>query len=154
MIGIKHKRTSRLWLLVCLSIWALVSCQSSTIVIEDQSHSLATIKKAIIAVFPGGLRQRSSNGRELSSAYFTSLGYEPIEDAAKANERSYMKVIVLGDRRPYNLEVVVMKERKSKGQFSEIEVDEKATHKFAQDLRNKLAQSRDDSSVVDEFRAF
>ncbi|MGE0631333.1 MAG: hypothetical protein AB7O96_02925 [Pseudobdellovibrionaceae bacterium] len=122
---------------------------------REQPQSLANIKKAIAGSIPGGVRVKSNNGREHSSAFFDIATYELIDDPEAVAERYYAKVIILGDRRPYSLDVMVIKQKKQGNQFyDESNIVERASKKVASDLRTKLVQSREDTNVIDEFRAF
>lgn len=159
MTGIKHKKNKLVFifasLLALLGVCFSTGCQSTQgVMLADQAHPLVNIKKAIASSIPGGTRQKSQNGRELYSFYFDGNTFEALAEPDEGSERFYAKVVILGDRRPYNLDVAVYRQKKSGGIFEDVDVDMRLSKKIASDLKAKLAQSRDDTSVVDEFRAF
>jgi hypothetical protein len=121
----------------------------------DISLSVGTITKVVISSFPGGLREKSQNGRELLSEYFSPTQDDPHFDSEKSQYRAYVKAIVLGDRRPYTLDLgVFIEERVGPKVYNLVMNDKKLTTKYHNIINEKLAQSREDRNVIDDFRPF
>ena len=71
--------------------------------------------------------------------------------------RSYAQVYILGDRRPYVIEVYVNKQRRVSAQSSEY-VDEGSDQEIAkvvyQRIQFQLSKRREDLNIIDDFRIF
>lgn len=120
--------------------------------IADQNLSLVDIKKAVTAVI-GEPRAVSENQRTFLSQYF-SRKPDPKFDAQKSKERLYAKVAILGDRRPYDVEVEVVVEEREQNSYYATGNDSTEAKKLGKDIRTRLNQGRDDRNVIDDFRAF
>lgn len=139
---------------------AVTGCASRR-VIENVVLPYGQVKQTILNHLPGGVRSQSSNGRELTSKYFTpekNGDYRLLkeEEIETIGERSYAEVVILGERRPYRLDVRVyrqVRDRSSK-RFSSPIYDEGLTETFSQALKSALTNRRDDRNLIDDFRAF
>lgn len=120
--------------------------------ITDQNQSLMDIKKAITSVI-GEPRAVSENQRTLLSQYF-SRKPDPKFDPQKSKERLYAKVAILGDRRPYDVEVEVIVEEREGNSYVAIGNEMSEAKKLGKDIRSKLNLGREDRNVIDDFRAF
>jgi len=71
-------------------------------------------------------------------------------------ERAYAEVLILGDRRPYRVDTRVIREKwhRSLKKYVTVGLDKELTHKFAGQIREALANRREDRNVIDDFRAF
>ena len=103
---------------------------------------------------PLGLRKTSPNGREFYSNYFVVDGRK-FKSADKSPIRRYAHILVLGDRRPYNLQILVHVEKGPQGQgFREVGTDQR----LAKVIRNRVVQQlnkrREDMNIIDDFRVF
>ncbi len=123
----------------------LFACQSPKGV-SGKRTSLVTIKKAVTASLPLGLKRRSSNDREFFSNYFRRPG--------SRGDRAYVLVKILGERRPYNITVEVYIERKEGGQWIFVEKDQDLSKGIAKKIQKRLSTSRNERNVIDDFRAF
>lgn len=129
----------------------LVSCSSPSR-IENQNHSLVNIKKVIISVI-GEPRLLRNNQRVYYSEYFGRKSDNQF-DPQKSPVRYYTLISVAGDRRPYDLDVEVIVEKKNGQFFEEIGSDEKLAIEIAEKIKSRLNQGLEDRNVIDDFRAF
>jgi len=147
------------WLLfaIVLSGCASLFNNSNSVVILEIDRSVPSIRKSIAEVLPVGQRAISPNGREMLSRHFivTSEGYKPAGDAL---ERYYAKFTILGDRRPYNIEILVTKERRilraGQHNYEGIGFDPRLAKELESKLRAELTKRRDDGNIIDDFRVF
>jgi hypothetical protein len=139
------------FILICQTL-LLWGCVSGSYVIKDQNLSLGDIKKSVTSVI-GEPRRISENQRTYHSQYFSRKPNAKF-DPDKSPERAYAKVIVLGDRRPYDVELEVVVEERQGNHYVETGNDMVEARKIGMDLKGKLNQSREDRNVIDDFRAF
>lgn len=110
--------------------------------------------RRVITVVIGEPRGVSQNGREILSKYYDKRN-KAIEKMDMARERLYTRVTVLGDRRPYDIQVEVFVEsRTSDGGFEPLDRDDDRASVIAEKIRQALNQSRDKRNVIDDFRSF
>jgi len=128
------------------------ACASQVYRIANQDISLADMRRAVVSVV-GDPRELSQNQRVYFSQYF-SRKPDPKFDPEKSKERLYAKVSVLGDRRPYNIEVEVLIEKRDFGEYVLAGLDYPLAQKIGKDIRSKLNQSRENRNAIDDFRAF
>jgi hypothetical protein len=128
-------------------------------VIRNVEQSLIDIQKAIEVHLPLGKRMTSTNGREFFSNYFTVTDGR-MQNGDRAPERFYAQVFVLGEERPYNIEVVVHRERRrARGgevslDYYEIATDTNLARVLARRIQLTLSKRRDDRNIIDDFRVF
>ncbi len=131
----------------------LSACQSvEGVLIAEQPYSLKEISHAVAGI-SGKPREVSDNQREILSAYFgrkVGAAFDP----NTAKERLYAHFYILGDRRPYDIRVQVIAERKTASGYSELGEDVNMSQKVADELKAKLVQSQDGTNVIDSFRPF
>ena len=146
---------------VLLSTSFLVGACASNPSISNLNLSFNSIRAIVIRNLPGGLKNESSNGRELKSKYYQALkGNKFIllddDKAEGVAQRNFAKILILGDRRPYSVEVRVYDQRVRRGtkHFMSPSLDEDLTDEMADRVRAALANRREDSNVIDDFRAF
>lgn len=135
-----------------LSAFLLVSCATGGYRIAEQNVSLADLKKAITGVI-GEPRGISENQRTYYSQYF-SRKPDPKFDPLKSKERAFAKIVILGDRRPYDIDIDVIVEEREGRDYLEVDNDLSEAKKLGKDIRTKLHQGREDRNVIDQFRAF
>lgn len=141
------------WLILLLMLPGLWSCSTEGVVLEDQAYSLGEIRKAIIANI-GEPRSISQNQRTFKSVYFSPKPDKKF-DPQKSRQRAYAQIVVLGDRRPYDLECTVfIEERQPDGGYSLLGEDPAQSEQLATNVKKRLHQSTDDRNVIDDFRAF
>lgn len=139
--------------LAALFVTGLLSCgMTQGFRMETQNRSLADIKTALNAVL-GEPRSLSENQRTMVSQYFGPKK-DPQFNPEKAKERFYAKVTINGDRRPYDVEIVVFAEEKVDGVFEEVGYAPEEARRLAREVQQRLNLSRDGRNVIDDFRAF
>jgi hypothetical protein len=127
--------------------------------IDDVDQSLIDIQKVIEARLPLGKRATSANGREYFSNYFAVVDGR-IQPGDRTAERFYLQVLVLGEERPYVVNVVVHRESRVSSHddgtspYVETGIDEKLAKVFAKRIYLTLTKRREDRSIVDDFRVF
>lgn len=140
----------RAWYLFSI---ALMACQTSGVVLHDTPLNISETRRAIVMV-TGQPRSTSENGREMNSKFYDRKGNP--EDVAKlGRERLYTHTTILGDRRPYDIEVEVVVEIKDQdGVYQVVEKDQGRAEKIAAQIKKALVQSRDNRNIIDDFRPF
>lgn len=126
--------------------------QERGVTLHERNYPLTEIKAAIVSI-SGEPRSVSDNKREFISQYFTRRK-ETNFDPQKSKERLYAIFTVFGDRRPYDIRVEVVVERRSGSSYEEYSADDQMARKIATELKTRLNQGRDGRSVIDEFRPF
>jgi hypothetical protein len=112
--------------------------------LKEQQLSLNDIRESI-GVIAGKPREISENQREVFSQYFPRTPTKAAFDPTQA----------LGERRPYDVRVQVMSERKGPDGYFLYGEDKGMTKKVTGELKEQLQnQSRDDRNVIDNFRPF
>lgn len=140
-------------LFVFLVTVLLSSCRTGGVILRETPLNLSETRRAVMAVI-GEPRVVSQNGREMASRYYDKKGNN-IEKMDMAKERLYTHVTILGDRRPYDVQVQVLVEgRNEDGGFDLLERDDDRAAPLAEKLRQVLNQSRDSRNVIDDFRSF
>ncbi len=124
---------------------------------RDIDASLTELKVIVNASVPVGLRTVSANGRELVSKHFiiTKDRYKPAGDAL---ERFFVQVTILGDRRPYDIEILVSHERRvlrnNRFVYVIVNFDEDLAREMEHKIRTELSKRREDRNIVDDFRVY
>jgi hypothetical protein len=121
--------------------------------VSDINRSVGVIRKSINIVSGGEPRKMSDNQREFYSPYF-SRKPDPNFNPEKSAERLYSIFTILGERRPYEVRIVTIVERRSQGQYVEVGEDANITKKLINEFKAALAQSREEKNVIDDFRPF
>ncbi len=131
----------------------LLACATKQpgILIPETPLNMSETRKAVTKVI-GKPRAISENGRELFSAYYDSHGLDL--DPVKSTERLHTHVLILNDRRPYDIRVVVVVEQKRGPQFVRIGFDKERSKKIADRIIRALHESRDNRNVIDDFQPF
>lgn len=125
---------------------------STGYVIRESSRSLDDLRAAIFSI-SGQPRRSSENKRTFISNYFARKK-DPNFDPAKSKERLYAVFTILGDRRPYDVQVQVFAEEKIAGVHQPQGVDDAFSIQIANELKRELNKRPEDRSVIDDFRAF
>ncbi len=142
----------RIGLAAVVAVFVLVGCASQSYRIKDQNYSLGDIKRLVTSVI-GDPRKLSENQRTFYSRYFSRKA-DAAFDPEKSKERLYAKVVVLGERRPYDVEVEVIVEERVGRAYQEVGPDVSEATKLGKDIRNRLNQGRIERNAIDDFRAF
>jgi hypothetical protein len=133
----------------------LGSCRTAGVVLQETPLNISETRVAVVTV-TGQPRQVSENGREIFSKYYDKKNNNLEKDKMDmARERYYTHVVILGDRRPYDIQVEVLIEaRTPEGGWELVNHDDGRAGAIAEKIKNALAQSRDKRNVIDDFRSF
>ena len=119
---------------------------------------LGELRAVATSVLPVGPRATSPNGREILSRHFTLEGARGYRPAADATERYYASILILGDRRPYDVQILVTLERRvlRGNQFTYIieGYDTRLAKELERKFRLELTKRREDLNIIDDFRVF
>lgn len=135
---------------ICLSF--LMGCATGDVTLGEQNYSLGEIKQVIQSVI-GDPRKLSQNQRTYLSQYFgpkNDKNFDPI----KSKRRLYAKIVVLGDRRPYDIDIDVVVEEKNGNVYEEIGLDTRKAEEFSLEIENRLSKGIENRNVIDDFRVF
>jgi len=155
-------RRSRNFGLGLCGAFLLISCTNlelsrNTVTVEDVKAPLQYLQRTVVSILPMGLRGNSRNGREFQSKYFV-VSKGVYKEAGEAADRYYAHFTILGERRPYNVEVYVTHEQRTLDgnelTYRVIGHDSRLAKELAQSLRNRLTKRREDLNIIDDFRAF
>ncbi len=152
----------RYLLIFCLFLSGCSSLQAKRRVesfkIKELEASVSDIRAVISSVVPIGVRNVSGNGREIFSKHFNMADQNRYRPAGDAVERYYVHFVILGDRRPYDLEIIVAHEKRVLRGDTFAYVIDYYDKVLARDLANaiqdELAKRREDRNIIDDFRVF
>lgn len=131
----------------------LAACTTTGVRINNTPLSLSESRRTIVSII-GEPRFISTNGRELLSKYYDQKE-QPIESMVQAKERYFTHVIILGDRRPYDISVdVIYEERDEDGRFQAVEKMDDMAAPIADKIKKQLYQNVDSRNLIDDFRSF
>ncbi|MBX2988072.1 MAG: hypothetical protein KF802_09265 [Bdellovibrionaceae bacterium] len=133
------------------ALW-LASCQHRGAMITETPMGLTEIRRVVVTVI-GDPRVMSKNGYELESAYYDRKE-KTLERPNDVRERFYTKVTILGDRRPYDIQVQVPVEVRSDRGYETVGEDDRLAQSWAERIKKALHESRDKRNVIDDFKAF
>jgi hypothetical protein len=136
-------------------LFAALLCSCATkgdALLTEQNQSLGEIKKAVIAAI-GDPRSVSENQRTVVSQYF-GLASDKRFDPKTSKVRMYSRVTILGDRRPYDIVVDVIVEKKQGRLYQPVVTNPKEAQSILADIKKALHQSLEERNIIDDFRAF
>lgn len=142
-------------------------------VIEDLDYPLMDIQKGVGESLPGGVSRVSSNQREYTSGFFRTNVYDKQQSEKKSKghvpmERAYAKALILGDRRPYSLEVSVTIQNRlddsgfnpknpldiQGGNFEDDRQDDRLAERIVINIREYLVKRSRTKNLIEDFRPF
>lgn len=101
-----------------------------------------------------GLRGKSANGRELVSRY-QKPGSNSYENAGSEDVRAYSRLLILGDRRPYTIQVQYVIEERTKGEgYQSKRYDDAIARQTLRKVLEFLVNRPDREDFIDDFKAF
>jgi hypothetical protein len=136
----------------------LLENNPNAVYIRNVDWALLDIRGVCLAQLPAGPGGQSSNGRELrSKQFFTSrTGYKEADD--KTNDRYTAQFTILGSERPYDVEVVVVHERRvlrgGSPTYVKLGYDARLTKELSDKLRIELSKRREERNIIDDFRVY
>lgn len=140
------------WILVVLASGMLSACVTDGSLIEGSDRSMREIRAAFLAV-AGEPRKESENRRTFYSKYFPRH-QDPNFNQDRARERLYGRFTILGDRRPYDVQVEVVVEVRTPDGYEEVGVDEALSQELSKSVQTELIKSSEGRNVIDDFRPF
>ncbi|MBK9324708.1 MAG: hypothetical protein IPM97_17470 [Bdellovibrionaceae bacterium] len=139
---------------ILLFFYILTGCQTQGVVLRDTPLNISETRKAIASVI-GQPRATSENGREMVSKYYDRKGTKDEEQMKTVRERFSTHITILGDRRPYDIQIeVVVEIRDHDGKYQVVERDEARAQAISIEIQKALVQSRDNRNLIDDFRAY
>jgi hypothetical protein len=153
-----------------LVIWISIlsfGCSSAE-KIENIGYPLSDIQKAVAENLPGGIGSVSSNQRVYTSNFFSPILVDRSRTPTGLQERARAKVYVLGDRRPYSVEVEVeLQERTdhenhknqasldlNEGSFETIASDKGLARRIVRNIHEYLVKKSKNKNIIDDFKPF
>lgn len=127
-------------------------CQTRGFLLRETPLGLSETRRAIASVI-GVPKSVSSNGRELISFPHDRIGRR-LDDNSQVTDRNFTHIIILGDRRPYDIQVQVFVEKKKSenGRFEVTDQDLGLSEKVAKRIKEALYQSHNNRNIIDDFR--
>ena len=157
----------RILKLICLLIIPL-GC--TTMSLNNLDYPLLDIQRGVSNIIPKGVLKISPNGRTYTSKYFdpNTIDAERTTEADEEINRERATVIatILGDRRPYDVEISVVIEQDDDGKktaknddfiegaWSSVGADKGLAKYFRERLANYLARLERNKNIIDDFRPF
>jgi len=141
-----------------LTLFAIAGCGTSGgVKINDLDRALLDLQGIAEKSMPLGLRKTSPNGREFFSNYFVTEKRK-FKPAEKLPHRMYAHILVLGDRRPYTMQIIVHKEKAATGRgasgFEDAGMDQGIAKVIRKRVVQQLTKRREDMNIIDDFRVF
>ena len=141
----------------------LSGCASfTTVQLDNVNLPITAIQKVVLKSLPQGKQKISSNLRIFTSKFFIPSG--KIKDWPKPKRSSriryYAIVTIFGDRRPYDVNVEVIRQTVVKSmigerrKFSDNGSDKRLAKILLEYIDELLIQSRRDLNIIDDFRVF
>lgn len=120
--------------------------------------SLFAIQKAVEAQLPGGRLKSEGAGREFVSRHLAISSSGKWREASDIDSsRFQISLVILGDRRPYTIEVTVNKEEstnKKNSSYRSVGTDPQLAQQFIARVKEQLAKRQGERDVIDGFRVF
>lgn len=138
--------------LLIFSFCWVTACATGDVTLAEQSYSLGEIKQVIQSVI-GDPRKISQNQRTYLSQYFGPKNDKKF-DPIKSKRRLYAKIVILGDRRPYDIDIDVLIEEKNGNAYEEIGLDTAKAQEISLEIENRLSKGIENRNVIDDFRVF
>lgn len=137
-----------------LLLFGALSCQTPGYYISDSTLVIPETRKAVTAVI-GKPQLVSLNGRELISEYHDSK-FKMIGLEERPNVRYVTKVIILGARRPYEINIQVIQQvfEPETRTYMDTELDEGLTEKRAKEIKKALNYSLEKQQRFDGDNPF
>lgn len=128
------------------------------LLIEEVDWPIAEIRIVAAQLMPAGQRAISPNGREMQGRHFLPDRQGGYKQAGDALERYFAHIKILGDRRPYKVEILVTHEKRvlRGNQFTYVVTgyDKRLAKDIEKKLRAELTKRREDRNIIDDFRVY
>lgn len=131
---------------------SLVACTSLGHRITAINRTLYDIKVVVKSKF--GISSVSDNQRVIITGPLR-VDVNDRTPNTQLKVRSYARIVIIGDRRPYDVLVEAYIERRNQNNvFEEVGLSEALSKELARELHQALIESRENWNVIDDFRAF
>jgi hypothetical protein len=137
-----------------LSLLILTACATATITLDDLDYSTVDIQKAASTVLAVGIQPTEGNERILESKHFRvpfSKRAERVQDDDVV--RGIARIDIIGDRRPYSLDITVTIEEKNGNVWTPAGRDKRLAKLVADQIQDYLVKHKD-KNLIDHFRPF
>ncbi|MBK9293735.1 MAG: hypothetical protein IPM57_04705 [Oligoflexia bacterium] len=140
----------------------LIGCSSANVASGPQNYAFTSVVSAVEKAMSMGIQKTSPNHREFYSRPFL-VKQSKFALNEGLHERGLAKVVILGESRPYTLDVEVSIQRaKVKKDKAEIQNHEYSHQRYDKRLANDLIlkiisildKRERNKNVVDDFRSF
>jgi len=117
------------------------------------------LRKAVRNSVPLGTRQVSEGGMRFTSKYFR-VGKKSFLKPLNSDVRLFAEIWIRGDRRPYTIEISVIKQKLSQSSqvtlesFQIVGTDQKVGQLIKRRIIKQLSKRREDLNIIDDFRVF
>lgn len=121
---------------------------------QEYSRSLDTLNKAVHSALNGAILKQSSNLRTYHSLYHVP-GKDINAGPQNRPERAQVIMTILGDRRPYQIQVRYrIEKRKGNGSYSYERSDQRLAEYYLSRVNEYLASRPEQRDMIDDFRAY
>jgi hypothetical protein len=145
--------------LVALIILHMGCSTPATLESKPINMSLNAINSAVESALSMGIRGYSENHREVYSKPF-QIVQSPEISKRGYHDRGIAKVLILGDQRPYTIEVHVAIERGKKTSdgdavnYKLVRYDQELGQKLLSSILDSLHKRNQDKNLIDDFKSF
>lgn len=121
---------------------------------------LKKVQYAVVTSLPLGKRKVSPNGREFFSHYFKPGKRKRWTRASRSRYRYYAHAYILGDRRPYTVDIVVYKEERVRqgpglpSTYRRVGTEEGLAKFILRKVNRRLTERVEERNIIDDFRVF
>ncbi len=137
---------------------ASIGANRAALTIKEIDWPIGEIRAVCASLLPAGVRAMSPNGHEILSRHFVLDKNGQQKPAGDATERYFTHILILGDRRPYDIEILVTRETRALrgNQFTYVVsgYDQRLAKELERKLRTELTKRREDRNIIDDFRVF
>ncbi len=132
-----------------------VGCASNQIQMENLNAPLVDLQVATHQNMPAGTMKISPNGREFFSNYFIVTANGDFAKAKYPPKRYQTRVVILGERRPYDVIVkVAVQLRNSNGNYETDHFNKGMARVISRRIQITLHKRLEHRNFIDDFRAF
>ena len=150
---------TRHWIIIfCLS-FLVVSCATRhNRRLDNLNLPIKVLQKSIIESLPLGKPSADRSGMTFKSRPFIPTG-KKVRLATKSATRFIATAYILGDRRPYAIEVEVTKQRRVGGPwtspvYDDVGTDQRIAQIIVRRIQKRLKSRDNKRNVIDDFRVF
>ena len=142
------------WVFILL----MLGCAHQGLQLDNMDYPISRIKFAVSKSLPIGKRSETENGREFFSKYFI-VSKGKFIPAKSFRKRKHVHISILGDRRPYKINVTVIFQVRVKGDgisesYKTVGEDRPFAKVILRRIRKILSKRRDEGDIIDDFRIF